>query len=156
MRFLRFIPVALLSVVLAGCVSPAQDASKTPEQSAESQSESSSSDNTSQAKTTTDGQYISYEDYLEQKDSLGDRIVYYFNASWCPSCKRTNQALLDNVDDIPEATTIVSVDFDKYIDLRKEYGITMQDTFVELDEDGNMKKAFVAPVIDDVWNALSV
>jgi len=57
--------------------------------------------------------------------------VLFFAADWCPSCQadlkdiNTNGAQLGKVN-------VVVVDYDKSTDLKKKYGITVQDTFVQI------------------------
>lgn len=149
MQLQKIAAMAFATLLLAGCGQAAGNAGATSANtSTESVSEKAAE------KTKSAGQYISYEDYQKDKDTLGDRIVYYFNAPWCPSCQVMNQALLDNEETIPDGVSIVSVDFDTYTDLRKDLGVTMQDTFVELDDTGKVKMMFAAPVIDDLWKAL--
>jgi thioredoxin 1 len=61
-------------------------------------------------------------------------VVLFFNASWCPTCQSTVQSL--DADGVPAGLTVVSVDYDSATDLRKQYGVTVQHTFVQVDEAG--------------------
>lgn len=60
--------------------------------------------------------------------------MLFFYASWCPDCVATEASL--NADGAPEGLTVVQVDFDKQTDLRQEYGVTVQHTFVHVDDKG--------------------
>lgn len=60
--------------------------------------------------------------------------MLFFYASWCPDCQETETSL--NTDGAPEGLTVVQVDFDSQTDLRQEYGVTVQHTFVHVDDQG--------------------
>jgi thiol-disulfide isomerase/thioredoxin len=77
----------------------------------------------------------------------GGKVVYFFHASWCPSCKAAQAEFDKGLGAIPAGTTIVKTDYDTTKDLQKEYGVTYQHTFVQVDENGNKLK---------VWNGGAV
>lgn len=61
--------------------------------------------------------------------------VLFFSADWCPSCQadlRDINALGSRLGTI----TIVVVDYDHSADLKAMYGITVQDSFVQIDAKG--------------------
>lgn len=95
----------------------------------------------------------SYEDYSEaalNKANAGN-VVLFFNASWCPDCRATVRDIEANLENIPEGLTILSVDYDRYADLKKKYGVTYQHTFVQVDESGNqLKKWSGSFTLDDI------
>ena len=82
------------------------------------------------------GAYLTKAEYQSQMaERAGTKVVYFFHASWCPTCRATEKAI--DEDGIPAGLTVVKVDFDYETDLRKTYGITPQHTFVQVDEDGD-------------------
>ena len=82
------------------------------------------------------GAYLSKADYAEQAGSrAGTKVVYFFHAPWCPTCRATEKAI--GRDGIPAGLTLVKVDFDTENDLRKKYGVTTQHTFVQVDPSGD-------------------
>ncbi|WP_314929630.1 thioredoxin domain-containing protein [Corynebacterium argentoratense] len=86
------------------------------------------------------GEFITYEQYMEHSDAAmhhDGRTVLFFDASWCPDCQKLKNALSSEHDVIPADVTVVDVDYDSHNDLRKQYGVTMQHTFVEVDAQGN-------------------
>ena len=86
------------------------------------------------------GEFITYEQYMEHTDAAmhhDGRTVLFFDASWCPDCQKLKNALSSEHDVIPADVTVVDVDYDSHNDLRKQYGVTMQHTFVEVDAQGN-------------------
>ena len=81
------------------------------------------------------GAYLSRAEYTEQAASrAGTKVVYFFHAAWCPTCRATEDAIAR--DGIPAGLTLVKVDFDTENDLRKKYGVTTQHTFVQVDTSG--------------------
>lgn len=70
-------------------------------------------------------------------------VVLFFHATWCPTCKQAMNDFVANDSDMPDDLLIVIVDYDTNRELRRNYGITYQHTFVLIDSDGQ-------PVT--VWN----
>ncbi len=79
-----------------------------------------------------------YETYSPAKVSQATgKIVLFFNASWCPTCRALDKELKENIAKIPAGTTILSVDYDTSKELKKKYEITTQHTLVQVDKTGN-------------------
>ena len=83
------------------------------------------------------GSYITLAEYEADKAAYdaGD-VVLFFNASWCSTCKIARDNLTADPAAIPEGLTIVTVDFDEATDLKQQYGVTLQHTFVQIGPDG--------------------
>lgn len=81
------------------------------------------------------GGYIDYADYRSdpQGHATGD-VVLFFNATWCPTCQEATKNLEGAR--FPEGLIVVSVDYDSNLQLRKEYGVTTQHTFVQIGPGG--------------------
>lgn len=139
----------LVSLTLAGCASddPTAASGATSEStSAAPPSASAMTPDTSESTTSVDptdaavaeaGAWVdraAYEADPATFHESGD-VVLFFNASWCPTCQATVQSLDD--DGVPAGLTVVSVDYDNANDLRQQYGITVQHTFVQVDATGN-------------------
>ena len=84
----------------------------------------------------------SYEAYSADKITRAEtgKVVLFFHASWCPSCRGLNASIESNLKSIPEGVTILKTDYDKETELKKKYGVTYQHTLVQVDKDGNMIK----------------
>jgi len=82
----------------------------------------------------------SYEAYSPEKLAKADtgKVVLFFRASWCPSCRALDADIKANAKNIPEKLTILDVDYDKSSELKKKYGVTSQHTIVQVDSKGNM------------------
>lgn len=85
----------------------------------------------------------SYELFSPEKiaeRSQSSRVVLFFRASWCPTCRTLDKDIKANLRAIPGDITILDVDYDVYTDLKKQYGVTYQHTLVQVDKDGNIIK----------------
>ncbi len=96
--------------------------------------------------TTDAGEVVatagSYEEYSAEKIAMaatGD-VVLFFHASWCPTCRALNGDIESNIDTIPAGVTILKTDYDAESDLKKKYGVTIQHTLVQVDQDGALIK----------------
>lgn len=69
-------------------------------------------------------------------------VVYFFAATWCPTCQALYQDLRAHGQDLPPKVTLVFVNYDKSYDLKKKYGVTAQHTFVAVGPDGTNRKAW--------------
>jgi thiol-disulfide isomerase/thioredoxin len=81
------------------------------------------------------GRYQNYEEAALRFAQDGD-VVIFFHASWCPTCKAQEEAILRDAQDIPSDLTILKADFDTEIALREKYEVTLQHTLIQVDADG--------------------
>lgn len=97
--------------------------------------------------------YVEYsDDAIAQAEG---RVLLFFHAAWCPQCRSIEDDILE--DGVPEGLTIIKVDFDSRQDLRQQYGVTLQTTFVEVDAEGTELQKHVAyddPSLDAVVAAM--
>jgi thioredoxin 1 len=105
---------------------------------------------------TSPGAYITYADYSGNKAAYdGGKVVYFFNAKWCPTCQALTKDISAKTSSIPAGTTIVSVDYDQYTDLKKQYGVTIQHTLVQVNKDGaQIKKWSGSPDLTSVLSQI--
>lgn len=103
--------------------------------------------------TATAGAYVEYSD-----DAIAQakgRVLLFFHAPWCPQCRSVESDIL--AQGVPDGVTIIKVDYDSRQDLRQQYGVTLQTTFVEVDADGAEVQKHVAyddPHLDAVVAAM--
>ena len=80
----------------------------------------------------------SYEDYSAEKVANAEgRVVLFFHAGWCPTCRGQEKNILDSKADIPSDLTILKVNYDKETELKSKYGVRLQHSFVQVDSQGN-------------------
>lgn len=89
---------------------------------------------------TQPGAYVDYSsDAVANTD--GTKLLF-FHAPWCPQCQMVDADIKEV--GVPEGVTVFKVDYDSNQELRKKYGVTLQTTFVKIDDDGNLIDKFVA------------
>jgi thiol-disulfide isomerase/thioredoxin len=93
------------------------------------------------------GAYIDYADFAADRAAYTDgTVVLFFHAGWCPTCEQAERNLTGDAAGIPAGLTVVEVDFDEATELRREYGVTQQHTFVSIAPDGSKRKVFTGAV----------
>lgn len=93
-----------------------------------------------------------YRDYSKSAfdETFGKKRVYFFHAPWCPTCVPADKEFQANAQQIPEDVVLFKTDYDTSVDLKKEYAITYQHTFVLVDENGNEIKKWNGGGIDEL------
>lgn len=72
------------------------------------------------------------DDYLKE----WKKVLLFFHASWCPTCKVLEKDILSKKSSIPSQVVILKVDYDTETILGKKYNVTMQNTIISLDSKG--------------------
>lgn len=155
-----FLVIALLLIVVAGSFLVLKnDTSKTAEVDSSS---SLASENTSDTETNEKplstlstpsdqaaGKYVAYSDAaFEQAQGVK---VLFFHAPWCRQCQEIEAGISEET--LPSGVTFFKVDYDTANALRKEYGVTLQTTFVKVANDRSLIEKYVAydePTFDNV------
>jgi len=107
-----------------------------------SNSSSSQNFNTSSAassKVTVESGYTVYDSKKLENAKYG-KVILFFHATWCPSCKALDTDIKKNLANIPNDTLILKVDYDSNPDLKSKYKITSQHTLVQVNENGDLIK----------------
>lgn len=86
------------------------------------------------------GVYRDYDSAALDEDGY-ERNILFFHAEWCPECRAFEQELTST--DIPNGVQFLKVDYDTEEDLKNQYGVNLQTTFVEVDDDGEMISSWV-------------
>jgi thiol-disulfide isomerase/thioredoxin len=81
----------------------------------------------------------SYEDYSPEKVASADgKIVLFFRASWCPTCRALDEMIKAEEKSIPKDVTILKLDYDSSTAQKQKYGVTTQHTLVQVDNKGEV------------------
>jgi len=72
-------------------------------------------------------------------------LVLFFHASWCPLCRVQDRNILDELSSFPAGSNILKTDYDKEVELKKAFKVTVQTTFVILDANGNVSATLLDP-----------
>ena len=83
-------------------------------------------------------QYINYsKDALTTSAANKKQTVLFFAAlAWCPTCQAADKDFQANASEIPQDVTVLIVNYDTEKELKAQYGIVQQHTFVLLGPDG--------------------
>ena len=84
-----------------------------------------------------------YEEYSDAAIANAEgTTLLFFHAPWCPQCRAVESDILSQ--GVPAGVTIIKVDFDSRQDVRQQYDVNQQTTFIKLDGSGNEVQRFVA------------
>lgn len=85
-----------------------------------------------------------YGDYSPEalRAHTGKNILF-FKAAWCGTCTGVDEDIIRHQESIPEEVAIYIIDYDTAQTLRQKYGVTVQHTFVQVDEAGNELKQWL-------------
>ena len=87
---------------------------------------------------------VTYENVEQLKALAAKRpTVVYFHAHWCPTCQATLTSLEARWPEVRRGLVLLIADYDKDADLKRAYGVTYQNTFVQVAADGSKLK---------IWN----
>lgn len=108
-------------------------------------------------KVSPDTQKNQYRDYDESElETLtGTRILLFFHADWCPTCRNFDTQIREA--SLPSDVVIYKVDYDTETALKRKYSILSQSTWVQIDNHGNMYKRWLGKSLlsDILWEMLS-
>ena len=93
----------------------------------------------SPTESPTLSRYVPYSS-SEFEKAKDQKRVYFFHASWCPTCKAANIEFTENARDIPTDVVVFKTNYDTEKALKAQYAITYQHTFVLVDGDGKEVK----------------
>jgi thiol-disulfide isomerase/thioredoxin len=150
----KFIPIAFVGIILVGgglfllSRSPAQlPQSPSPLVTDTSTStlppSDSTTDNNPESLAIYDEispRFYHYHPQAVQAASQDGRAVIFFSAVWCPTCRANEADFQKNASQIPSDVTIFRADYDSEKELKQRYSVVIQDTFVQIDAQGNQLK----------------
>jgi len=105
------------------------------------------------ASNARDGSYVNYTNSVIA--STPGTKVLFFHAPWCSQCRQMETSI--NQGGIPNGVTVIKVDYDTNQALRQKYGVTLQTTFVKINDSGDKTASYVAfedPTFSNVERAL--
>jgi thioredoxin 1 len=86
------------------------------------------------------GIYTAYSADLAKSAAVDGNSVIFFHAPWCPTCKAAETDINANLTKLDSKLTLLKTDYDTSTELKKQYGVTSQSTFVKVDKDGKLIK----------------
>jgi len=62
--------------------------------------------------------------------------IVYFHAEWCPTCRATMVSFRGRWPEVQPGITLIIADYDAETELKTRYGVTYQNTYVQVGPDG--------------------
>lgn len=95
--------------------------------------------------------YLDYSDQnLKIAEKFGKTALFFAATTWCSSCAALDAEIKKRVLELPSNVTILKVDYDRDLQTKAEYGITMQTTLVLLDGNGKETKRWIGSTFDNL------
>lgn len=110
---------------------------------------SGSADNQIAANPESDSRYIPYSKEAFDRAS-GKKRILFFHAPWCPTCRPADAEFTLKKDSIPMGVILFKTDYDTSTELKKQYNVTYQHTFVQVDGTGYPLATWNGGGIDDL------
>lgn len=140
--------VGVLVVVIVGAILASFAMQSTPTPSVQnsgalSTTPSPAAESTeSTAPAAAAGAYVDYSSSAIADADADGKTLLFFYAPWCSQCRSIDDDILSM--GVPAGVTIIKVDYDSNQDLRQQYGVTVQTTFVEVNSSGEGLQTYVA------------
>lgn len=100
--------------------------------------ETDTNSNGEEAMEPTSEKLFAYSPEVLEKALKDGTDVLFFHAGWCPTCIAAEKDFRANLDQIPENITIIKANYDTETELKTKYGVVTQDTFVQIDAQGDV------------------
>ena len=77
------------------------------------------------------------------KDSEAEKVVLFFYADWCPTCRPVDAEFKERMTEFPKELQVFRINYNDADTtnegraLAQKYGVTYQHTFVQIDKNGN-------------------
>jgi len=94
--------------------------------------------------------YTEYNEATFNAAKGNEKMVAFFHADWCGTCRKWEKNLQANLDTLDSSARVVKVDYDTQTALAKEFGVTKQSTAVFLNADGSVAKSEGDPSLDSI------
>ncbi len=103
------------------------------------EAENKSTEQTPTTQSENSGSYVAYSDDVIAQAADTERVLF-FHAEWCSVCNFYEGQIEKN--GVPEGITVIKADYDTEDALKDQYGVTVQSTFIWLDENGEARQSW--------------
>jgi thioredoxin 1 len=75
---------------------------------------------------------------IDQVRAIAEKgaAIVYFHAEWCPTCRATMVSFRGRWPEVQPGITLIIADYDTETELKTRYGVTYQNTYVQVGPDG--------------------
>lgn len=106
---------------------------------------------TEEAAAPAPATYVNYSSSaLAAAHADNRKVVLFFHAAWCPTCKAAERDILSRLGELPVGLTVLKVDYDTETALKKKYGVNYQHTFVQVDASGNQVTKWISGSVSEL------
>lgn len=94
----------------------------------------------------------SYEEYSPQQFSElkgSERFILFFHADWCPLCRVLEGKIKKDMG-VLNGHTVLEANYDKEVELKKEYSVLAQTTMIFFNADGTIADKKVNPRLSNI------
>ncbi len=99
-------------------------------------------------------QYLPYKKETYQNLRNNKPMALFFHASWCEICQKLEKEIKAEINNFPNGTKIIQVDFDREKEIRLAYDIVYQATVVIIDKDGVIQTYLQSPSLEELQEAI--
>jgi thiol-disulfide isomerase/thioredoxin len=142
-----FVSVLLIASIVYAVVAGNNNDANLNEQTVSNNTETINDSLTSEGNTVEEASSeatsgLGYVEYSEQAlaDAANSKRLVFFHAPWCSTCNFFEGQIEEK--GVPADVTILKVDFDNDTDTKKKYGVTVQSTFVLLNDNGEVERTW--------------
>lgn len=89
------------------------------------------------------GYYTYSSSEIEAARQRGDRVVLYFWAPWCSTCTSLDLDIKQKKTMVPPGVAVMRIDYDSARELKRQYNVVTQHTFVQIDSKGKELSSWV-------------
>lgn len=132
--------VVITAAVIYVMVTPNDTSAPSPDQASSKQSSASSEPAATGEQQLQPGTYTAYSEQLVASTS-GTKLLF-FHAPWCPQCRQIEDSI--EQEGLPDGVTVFKIDYDSNQSLRQKYGVTIQTTFVKINDAGDKITSYTA------------
>ena len=108
----------------------------------------SSSVQTSSTETIAANYVVYSPSALESAKQKGKTLLYFW-APWCSTCTSLDLDLQAKTAIVPDGITVLRVPYDQSPELKKQYNVTVQHTFVQVDKNDKALSTWVGGGVEN-------
>lgn len=103
---------------------------------------------TPEAEITSD-EYQTYSQELYEEKLGNEKFILFFHADWCPLCRQLESKIKEDLS-ILNGHSVLEANFDREIELKKEFEVLAQTTVIFINEKGENVGKKVNPSIESI------
>lgn len=150
----KLILLTLLTTLLTGCTANQTDmiSPETIENTPQELLNEVSDLTQDSAEVVLASSYIDFSQAQYDQMKGNEPFALFFHAEWCPKCQKLDSEITEKQSELKGK--ILKTDFDQETELKKEFGVNIQTTFVIFDASGQVSTKLTNPSLEELNTAL--